>query len=101
EPYQELVANTAANLQALNSAVSANPAPFLRQVVANELAFAQLLPAQLASFPTNFAAALQSLSTAQPVAVLQGIVNNQIGYAQLINTSLLSANTDFVAGLNA
>ncbi|MGO9509231.1 MAG: PE family protein [Mycobacterium sp.] len=97
-PYQALIANTTANLQALNTAVSANPAPFLRQVLANETVFAQDLPAQLATAPADLESVVQTF-TAAPV--LQGIVNNQIADAQLIMSSLQNANTDFMAGVNA
>lgn len=69
--YQTLFANTATNLQALENAVAANPAPFLRQFVSNQLGFAQ----------TAF--------------------GQQIGYAQTISTALANAAQDFGAGVSA
>lgn len=107
-PYQALVTNTVSNLQSLGGAISANPAPFLRQFLTNQAAYAQAvstgfqtavqnLPAELANLP----ATIQGLLAFNPVPVLQQIVNQQIGYAQLIATSLQNAGNDFVAGLTA
>lgn len=109
-PYQTLYSTTAANLQSLGSAISANPAPLLHQLISNQAGYAQSigtgfqsavqnLPAEVANLPMNIQAG-QSFPAANPVAVLQGIVNNQIGYGQLISTSLQHAAGDFVTGLN-
>jgi PE family len=110
-PYQALGSTTVANLQTLNSAVSANPTPFLHQVLANEGAFDQAigssfqtgiqnLPAELANLPASVQAGFQGLSTANPGAVLQGIINNQTGFQQTIVSSLQHANSDLMAGFN-
>lgn len=48
-PYQDLVANTTANLQSLGSAWAANPAPFLSQIVANQMAYGQTIATALQS----------------------------------------------------
>ncbi|GAB3037341.1 PE family protein [Mycobacterium bourgelatii] len=109
DSFGALVSNTATNLQGLRDALSANPAPFLRQVLSNQQAYAQTLatgfqnavqnlPAELANLPTTIGAAL---SGANPVPILQQLVSNQIGYAQVIATSLQNAGNDFMAGLNA
>ncbi len=106
-PYQMLVSNTVANLQSLGGAITANPAPFLRQFVDNQLLYGQTtatgfqnavlnLPAELANLPANIQAGAQGMLPA-----VQQFVNNEIGYAQLIATSLQNAGNDFVAGLNA
>jgi hypothetical protein len=106
-PYQMLVSNTVANLQSLGGAITANPAPFLRQFVNNQLLYGQTtatgfqnavlnLPAELANLPANIQAGAQGLLPA-----VQQFVNNEIGYAQLIATSLQNAGNDFMAGLNA
>lgn len=41
-PYQDLITHTTANLQTLGAAWAANPAPFLRQWVANQIGYGQL-----------------------------------------------------------
>jgi hypothetical protein len=108
-PYQALVFNTVSNLQSLGGGITANPAPFLRQFLTNQAAYAQAittgfqtavqnLPAGLANLPATLQAGLSAFS---PVPVLQQFVNQQIGYAQLIATSLQNAGNDFVAGLTA
>ncbi len=110
-PYQALAANTSANLQTLNSGLSANPRPLLNQVLANQGAFDQTiagsfqsgvqnLPSELANLPASVQAGFQGLSTANPAAVLQGITNHQTGFQQTIVTSLQHANTDIMAGFN-
>ena len=108
--YQRLYANTAANLQTLNAVWSANPAPFLRQLITNQMAYAetiaadiqnvfQNLPTVLADLPANIRAAIQAFVTFNPAPYLQQFVANQVAYAQIIGTSLQHAATDFVAGL--
>ncbi|MDP7731176.1 MULTISPECIES: PE family protein [Mycobacterium] len=108
--YQTLYENTAANLQTLNAVWSANPAPFLRQLITNQMAYAetiaadiqnviQNLPTVLADLPANIRAAIQALVTFNPAPYLQQFVANQVAYAQIIGTSLQHAATDFVAGL--
>ncbi|WP_310773140.1 PE family protein [Mycobacterium sp. Z3061] len=69
--YRTLFANTATNLQALENAVAANPAPFLRQFASNQLEFAQ------------------------------AVFGQQIGYAQTVSTALVNAAQDFGAGVSA
>ncbi|OBG27193.1 hypothetical protein A5764_00440 [Mycobacterium sp. 852002-51057_SCH5723018] len=91
-PYQTLFANTAANLQALNAIWSANPAPFLHQLIDNQIGYAQTIAAglqaflqnlpELANLPANIQSALQALLTFNPVPYLQQFINNQIAYAQ-------------------
>ncbi|ORW26849.1 hypothetical protein AWB91_05180 [Mycobacterium paraense] len=108
-PYQALVFNTVSNLQSLGGGITANPAPFLRQLLTNQAAYAQAittgfqtavqnLPTGLANLPGTLQAGLSAFS---PVPVLQQFANQQIGYAQLIATSLQNAGNDFVAGLTA
>ncbi|MGB9223716.1 hypothetical protein [Mycobacterium sp.] len=111
-PYQALVSNTTTNLQLLNSTVSANPTPLLRQVMRNEAAFGQTignsfqsgvqnLPSELANLPTTIQTGFQGLSTANPVTALQGVINSDMAYNQVITTSLQHANTDIVNGFDA
>lgn len=111
-PDQTLYTDTVANLQALGGAISANPAPFLHQFIANQAGYAQTiatgagyviqnLPAVLANLPANIHAAIQALLTINPVPYVQQLITNQVAYAQLIATSLRNAAYDFGAGLQA
>src|SRR5580693_8125070 len=106
-PYQALVANTVTNLQAIGSTISANPAPFLNQLAANQIGYAQTFGAGLATslqgFPANVPAniqlAIQGASTFNPAALAQQFITNQQGYAFTIGSSLQLAGQDFVAGV--
>lgn len=108
--YQTLYTNTAANLQTLNAVWSANPAPFLRQVITNQVAYAntiaadiqyvvQNFPAVLADLPANIRAGFQAILAFNPAPYVQQFISNQITYAQIVGTSLQHAANDFVAGL--
>lgn len=109
-PYQTLFTNTVANLRTLGSAIAANPAPFLRQFLLNQIGYAreiaagaeyilQNLPAVLANLPASIRAAIQALLAFDPVPVIQQFIANQITYAQIVATSLQNATRDFVVGL--
>ena len=109
-PYQALVSNTATNLQAIGATISANPFPFLHQLVTNQVGYAQAigssiatgiqnLPAELADLPATIQAGIQGLSAFNPGAVLQQFINGQIGTAQTITTSLQNAGNDLATGL--
>jgi len=109
-PYQTLFANTAANLQSLGTAISANPLPFLRQLIANQGGYLQTaaaavadavqnLPVALANFPLSIQNGVQAITNFQPGALAQWVVNNQIGYFNTIATSLQAAGKDFMTGL--
>jgi hypothetical protein len=111
-PYQSLLANTAANLQSLGNAISANPMPFLRQLIANQggylqtaaIAFAnaaQNLPAEMANLPLSIQNSVQALANFQPGVLAQWVTNNQIGYLNTISTSFQAAGKDFMTGLQA
>jgi hypothetical protein len=109
-PYETLFANTVANLQTLESAILANPAPFLSQFLLNQIGYAreilagaeyilQNLPAVLANLPANIQAAIQGLLAFDPAALIQQFIAHQMTYAQIIATSLQNAAHDFVVGL--
>ncbi|MBW0018933.1 MAG: hypothetical protein JO236_15505 [Mycobacterium sp.] len=111
-PYQSLFSNTGTNLQVLGGALSANPGPFFRQVVANQIGYPQLLgtslqnalinlPATVANLPSEVQAGLQALTGYDPVAAAQQISTNQTTYFQTISTSLNAAYHDFNTGLQA
>ena len=108
-PYQQLFANTSANLQALGSELEANPTPLLRQFLANQRGYAQTIVAEIQNaiqgFPGNVQPAIQafiqSLENFDLAAFLQTFVQHQIGYAQTIGTALHNAAMDFGTGLQA
>lgn len=98
--YQTLFANTAANLQTLESAIAANPAPLLQQFVKNQMGYGQTIASTFGGGIQNLPAP-QQLFPANPAGLLQGIINQQMGYGQTISTALGSAGQDFQAGLAA
>ncbi|OBK31020.1 hypothetical protein A5634_00835 [Mycobacterium asiaticum] len=93
---QTLLTNTVSNLQSLQSAVMANPAPLLRQFVTNQAGYAQAIVSALQNPPS-----LLSLLPTNPAALVQGFVNQQIGYAQTVSTALTNAARDFGTGVMA
>ncbi len=102
-PYQQLFANTSANLQALRAAIAANPAPLLHQFLANQQAYAQRAVAAIQNFIQNFpdsvSTAIQAfferLAAFDPVAFLQQVINNQIGYAHTIGDGAVQRRSRF------
>ena len=110
-PYQALVSNTVANLQAIGGTFTANPFPFLHQLANNQIGYAQTigssivtgiqnLPTELANLPATIQTGIQGLSTLNPGALLQQLVTNQIGYAQTVATGLQNAGADLITGLS-
>jgi hypothetical protein len=108
--YQQLFANTAANLQSLNRAWAADPFPFLRQVLVNQMGYWQQIataltntiqnfPAVLASLPAAIQAGIQQLLAFNAAQFLQQFITTQIGFAQAFATDLSSAVTGIVTGL--
>ena len=108
-PYEQLFANTSANLQALRAVIAANPAPLLHQFLANQQAYAQRVVAAIQNaienFPASVSTAIQTfierLAAFDPVAFAQWVINNQIGYAHTIGAALSNAAHDFTVGLQA
>lgn len=97
--YGQLVANTATNLESLYGAWSANPFPFLRQIIANQQVYWQQIAAALANAVQNFPALVANLPAAIDAAVqqflafnaayyIQQIISSQIGFAQLFATTV-------------
>lgn len=97
--YGQLVANTATNLESLYGAWSANPFPFLRQIIANHQVYWQQIAAALANAVQNFPALVANLPAAIDAAVqqflafnaayyIQQIISSQIGFAQLFATTV-------------
>jgi len=111
-PYQTLFQHTAANLQILGNAISANPAPFLQQVITNQMGYAQAIaagleniiqnfPAVLANLPADIQAVVQALLAFNAAPYVQQFIANQMAYAQIVATSLQNSAQDFGAGLQA
>jgi len=99
-PYEELVFNTADNLQSLTAGWLANPYPFLRQIVANQIGYGQIIATSLAT------------GNLQPITAIPGDIAHNAGavFATLTNTSItphlevlsllpLSLTLDTVVGL--
>jgi PE family len=108
-PYQTLFANTSANLQLLGNAFAANPAPFLHQILANQIGYGRTIVAGLQNFVANFPGSLQTaiqefeqaLQNFNAQALLQTLANDLQGYWQTITTAFGSAAHDFSVGLQA
>ncbi|WP_085254107.1 PE family protein [Mycobacterium saskatchewanense] len=105
DPWALLFAQTGANLQNLYATWSADPFPFLHQILVNQQGYAQQLGSQMAfalqNFPTTLANApaslqlgVQSALNFNPVAAAQVFVNQQLGWAGTITTSLQKAGAD-------
>ena len=111
-PYQQLFANTVANLQAIDRVWAAHPFPFLSQVVANQQVYWQEMasalasaiqnfPANLANLPAAIQAGIQEILAFNAAYYLQQIITAQAGFAQTFATSLNQGITSLVAGLPA
>jgi len=110
--YGQLIANTSANLQTLFNTWSADPFPFLRQVLVNQQGYWQQIaaaltttienfPAFLANLPAAIQAGIQQLLAFNPAYYVQQFITTQIGFAQAFATNLYAAATGIVAGLPA
>lgn len=111
-PYEMLLQNTVANLQAFGGAIAADPNPFFGQFLNNLKGYAnqigaqlgyllQNFPAVLAGVPEGIQAGIQGLLAYNPVPYVQQIITNQMIYAELTYSSLQSAGGYFTAGLQA
>jgi hypothetical protein len=110
--YGQLIVNTSANLQNLFNTWSANPFPFLRQVLVNQIGYWQQIataltntienfPAFLAGLPAAIQAGIQQLLAFNPAFYVQQFIATQIGFAQEFATNLYAAATGIWAGLPA
>jgi hypothetical protein len=110
--YGQLFGNTSANLQSLFGTWAADPFPFLRQVIANQMGYWQQIaaalantiqnfPAVLANLPAAIQAGVQQLLAFNPAFSVQQFITTQIGFAQEFVTNLYSAATGIVSGLPA
>ncbi|CPR07698.1 PE-PGRS family protein [Mycobacterium bohemicum DSM 44277] len=90
-PYQELFADTWANLQNLGASWLADPFPFLRQVIANQIGYGQII-----------ATAFQT-GNLQPISAIPGDMGHNFAnvIATLTNTSVTSSLDLSVSPLSA
>ncbi|WP_082956646.1 PE family protein [Mycobacterium sp. E787] len=88
-PYQALVTNTAANLQAIGGNFTANPLPLLHQIASNQIGYAQAMTSAMGTGMQNLPAALAGL----PATIQTG--------AQTLVTSAQSAAYEFASGMQA
>jgi hypothetical protein len=77
-PYEALFANTSSNLQSLTAGWLSNPYPFLRQVVANQIGYGQIIANSLAT------------GNLQPIGTIPGDIAHNAGnvFATLTNVSI-------------
>ncbi|WP_156689460.1 PE family protein [Mycobacterium sp. Marseille-P9652] len=112
DAYVQLFAHTEANLQSLFGAWGANPFPFLRQVIANQIGYLQQIaatlnytiqnfPAIVANLPATTQAGIQQLLAANPLTFAEQFIATQIGFGQELVTSLGNMATDLVNGFPA
>lgn len=106
--YAQLVANTTANLQSLFGTSAADPFPFLRQVLANQLGYLQqavlAVNGTIQNFPAvlaNLPATIQGLLSLSPAQFIQQFIATQVGFAQTFVTSAANMVTGIVDGLPA
>src|SRR5262249_20372214 len=81
-PYQNLVTNTAANLQSIGNAWLADPSPFLRQMLTNQLGITQLAVSSLAGVTRDFAIGLAGIPPSLRAAfeaLLAGDISGAVG----------------------
>ncbi len=110
--YGQLIATTSANLQTLFNTWSADPFPFVRQVLLNQLGYWQQIatsltnaienfPAFLANLPAAVESGIRQLLTFNPAFSIEQFITTQVGFAQEFATNLYAAATGIVAGLPA
>jgi hypothetical protein len=93
-PYQTLFEGSIANLQTLGTGISANPAPFLHQIVTSTTGYANTIAGDLQNFPTLLAASPTNIQ-----AGLQGLpAAFQSAGHQLITGAIGGALSDVTGG---
>ncbi len=110
--YAQLLANTTANLQSIYNNWAANPFPFLRQVLANQMGYwqqtsaavssaIQNFPTLVANLPATVRTGIQGLLALDPALFLQQFIATQAGFAQTFAVSLADMVDGIVTGLPA
>jgi hypothetical protein len=78
-PYITLIENTIANLQSLGAGWLADPFAFLRQVIANQIGYAQLVATAFGNAANSFQAGLADLPAAFQATAQAFAVGNYVG----------------------
>ena len=78
-PYETLIQNTIANLQSLGAGWLADPFPLLRQVIANQIGYAQLVARAFGDAAESFGAGLLGLPAAFQAASQAFAAGNYLG----------------------
>ncbi|GFG65736.1 PE family protein [Mycobacterium kubicae] len=110
--YQRLIVNTVTNLQALGNAWGADPFPFLRQFLANQLGYGQQIatgfastfqnaPLLLANLPATIQANIQTLANFPAAFYAQQFITTQIGFAQAFANAVSDGIATLLPGLPA
>lgn len=89
-PYERLFNNTIANLQSLGNGLAANPFPFLRQFVANQISYGQIFTSAFANAGQHLSsgAANMVLADLAPIASIPARIGQNF-------VNVLSTVTDF------
>src|SRR6516225_354289 len=99
-PYEELVFNTANNLQSLTAGWLANPFPFLRQIVANQIGYGQIIATSLATGNPGLISAIPGDIAHNAGAVYATLTNTSITpHLEVLSLLPLSLTLDTVVGL--
>ncbi len=102
-PWQNLFANTSANLQTIFGDWAAHPFPVVHQIISNQTGYAnavatalettlQNFPTTLANVPTNVGLSIQGTSTFVPA--MQSFISQQVGYGDAIGAVLPAFGAD-------
>lgn len=108
--YGQLASRTANNLQLLNNAWNANPAPLARQFLANQQAYSQYVTRAISNAIANLPETLADLPRTLPVAIvhalsvdapyyLQQFVATQLGFGQTAAASVTGMANGFAYAL--
>jgi hypothetical protein len=98
--YASLIGNTGANLQSLGTGWLAAPFPFLRQVIANQIGYAQLVATALGNAAQSFRAALSDLPAAFQAASQAFATGNYVGGLSDVVTGFESLFTSAAGDLS-
>jgi hypothetical protein len=99
-PYITLIENTIANLQSLGAGWLADPFPFLRQVIANQIGYAQLVATAVGDAAHSFQAGLADLPAAFQATSQAFAAGNYVGGLSDLGTGFEGLFTGTVGDLS-
>ena len=99
-PYVTLIENTIANLQSLGAGWLADPFPFLRQVIANQIGYAQLVATAFGDAAHSFQAGLADLPAAFQATSQAFAAGNYVGGLSDLGTGFEGLFTGTVGDLS-